>query len=272
MNSDKVWTKIDNVSSLVTIIAGIASIGQFAFAVAVKLKMGVPFWLIITLSFSWLLCGWFLGIWVQNRRSRFGATIREVGKIRFDYLPDSPIKHGWQLDFDSKTQPEQRKAPQFFAVHSAPIPGSLSIVDNGRYSLNHTIGQVQSLANLVEYCIKPARHGTFYLRVTVRSRDGSQTRNVWLRHVIGTGIPCQINPSEWSFDVKGELLEDGWVLVKLSMEDEVARSYGSQGYVFQNLLSVRFRGSLSISPISFFRVESLKEIGIVNDAKEGPVG
>lgn len=256
MYSEKVWARIDNASKLVTIISGIASIVQLACVALAKLKMGVPFWLIISLAFSCLLCGWFLGVWTQNRRNRFGATIREVGKIRFDYLPDSPIKHGWQLDFDSKTPPEQRKAPQFSAAHPAPIPGSCSIVDNGRYSLNHAIGQVQSLANLVEYCIKPSQYGSFYLRVTVRSRDGSQTRSVWLRHVIGTGMPYQVGPNEWSFYINGELLEDGWVLVKLSLEDEVSCSFGTQGYVYQNLLSVRFRGSLSISPISFFRVES----------------
>jgi hypothetical protein len=79
---------------------------------------------------------------------------------------------------------------------------------------------------------------------------------VWLRHVIGTGEPYSINRSEWSLDIQGEVLDDGWTLVKISLEDEVARTFGREGLVYQRLNGIRLRGSLSVSPITLYRVES----------------
>ncbi len=121
--------------------------------------------------------------------------------------------------------------------------------------MDYVVDQVQSLANLVEYYVKPTSDGTLYLRVDISSRDRTQTRTVWLRHLIGAGAPHQVNPSEWSFDVQGEILEDGWTLLKLSVYDEVSSSFGKEGFVYQGLRGIRIRGSLSLSPITFYRVE-----------------
>ena len=65
-----------------------------------------------------------------------------------------------------------------------------------------------------------------------------------------------MNPSKWSFEVQGEILEDGWILVKLSINDEVASTFGKEGFVYQSLRCLRIRGSLAISPITFYRIES----------------
>jgi len=259
LSDRRAWPTVSKASALVSIVAGLVSLGQFAWVAFSQLETAVPFWLLLTASASCFVCGWFFGIWLQNRLRLSGGSLRKLGQIRFDYLPNPPTKNGWRLEFDGNTPPEQRKAPEFTAAHPAPVPGSLSIRDNGRYSLNYTIEQIQSLANLVEYCVKPTRTGTLYLRVVLSSRDGSQKHPVWLRHVIGTPVPRRINPSEWSLDIQGELLEDGWMLVKVSLEDEVARTFGKEGLVYQSLQAVRLRGSLSISPMTLYRVESHEE-------------
>ena len=238
-------------------VAGLVFLAQLAWVGISKFSAGVPFWLLLTASASCFVCGAFLGIWIQNRHHRqSGGSLRKLGQIRFDYLPSPPTKNGWRIGFDKITPAEQRKAPDFAAADPAPLPGSLSISDNGRYSIDYTVEQVQSLANLVEYYVKPTSDGTIYLKVLLSSRDGSHEKNVWLRHVIGTGMPRQINSSEWSLDVQGELLEHGWALVKLSLEDEVARTFGKQGFIYQRVTGVRIRGSLAISPITFYRLES----------------
>jgi len=252
------WPILIRSSAVVSLVAGLIFLVQLAWVGLAKLTSSVPFWLLLTASASCFVCGWFFGIWIQSRRLRqkSGGKLRKLGQIRFDYLPSPPTKNDWRIGLIKKIPPEQRTLPEFAAAQPAPLPGSLTIRHNEHYSIDYTVGQVQSLANIVEYYVKPTSDGTFYLKVNVSSRDGSHARTVWLRHVIGTGAPRQINPSEWSFDVQGELLKDGWTLVKLSVEDEVTESFGKEGFVYQGLQDVRIRGNLSISPITFYRIES----------------
>lgn len=257
MSDRGAWSIIVKSSAIVSMVAGLASLAQLAWAAFSKLNAGVPLWLLLTASASSLVWGVFFGIWIRSRHHReSGGSLRKLGQIRFDYLPSPPTENGWRIGFDKNTPPERRKPPDFAAADAAPVPGSLSISDNGRYSIDYAVEQVESLANLVEYHVKPTSDGTVYLKVVLSSRDQSQEKIVWLRHIIGTGMPREINQSEWNLDVQGELLEHGWALVKLSLEDEVARTLGKQGFMYQRVVAVRIRGSLSISPITFYRVES----------------
>jgi hypothetical protein len=121
--------------------------------------------------------------------------------------------------------------------------------------MDYTVEQVQSLANFIEYYVRPKRDGSLYLKVDISSRDGTQVQTVWLQHIIGTGTPQQISPKEWCFYVQGEILEHGWNLVKVSIDDEVSSTFGKKGFVYQRLQSIRIRGNLAISPITLYRIE-----------------
>lgn len=61
---------------------------------------------------------------------------------------------------------------------------------------------------------------------------------------------------EWNFDVQDESLKNGWTSVKLFIPEEVEKTFGKQGFVYQSLLGIRIRGSLFFSPIKLYRIES----------------
>jgi len=250
------WPFLYRVSSVVSLLAGFVFLAQLSWAFLSKLKQGLPIWLLITSSASCLICGWFFALWMQKRRGRpeSNGKLSKVGQVRFDYLPSPPTAHGWQVAFGKETPPDKQLVPEFLAAQDAPISGSLCIRDKGQYAMDFTIEQVQSLANVVEYYVKPTRSGTFYLNVRVSSLDKTQTKFVWLRHVIGTGAPRRLNDKEWSLEVQGEVLEDGWTSVKLSVSDEVDQTFGKEGFVYEALSRIRIRGSLCISPISLYQI------------------
>jgi len=231
------WVLLTRASSVVSLISGLIFIGQLAFAVLAKYEPGVPIWFFLSACLSAFVFGIFGSIWIgrQKTTADHDPRLRTIGRIAFDYLPAPPTNHGWRLGFDRVTSPAETRAPSFSGAERAPIAGSINIADNGRYYIEYSVDQIQSLANVVEYCVKPTRNGSVYLKVELTSRDKTQSRTVWIRHVIGNGAPRQINPSEWSFDVQGELFDDGWSLIKLQIDDEVRQSFGKAGYIFQSL-------------------------------------
>lgn len=203
-------------------------------------------------------CGIFgvcVGIELVPKRIRISDTAKltKISQLSFDYLPDYPTNHGWRMGFDGAA-PMVSEPPSYQAATDSPIPGGISITNTKCYYLDYHATQQESLANLIEHYIRPRTDGMFYLRVQVSSRDGSQSKTVWLCHIIGVGQPHMITKSEWIFDVEGEILENGWCMVKIPVENEVAASFGKEGYVFQKLLGIRLRGSLSLSPITFYRI------------------
>lgn len=251
------WVLFTRASSVVSLISGSIFIGQLVFVVITRYESGVPTWFLLSACVSAFVFGIFGSMWIGRQKSTADhePRLRTIGRIAFDYLPQPPTKHGWHLGFDRATSPVETRAPSFTAAERAPVAGSIKIEDNGRYYIEYAVEQIQSLANVVEYCVKPTRDGTVYMKVELTSRDRTQSRTVWLRHVIGTGAPRPINPSEWSFDVQGELFDDGWTLVKLQLDDEVCQSFGKAGYIFQSICGIRIRGSLCISPITFYRID-----------------
>ncbi|MFX0194573.1 MAG: hypothetical protein ACFFCW_00500 [Candidatus Hodarchaeota archaeon] len=255
MTVKNIWTFLSRGNIIVSLIAGVVFIVQVIWAVSSRLQEGIPFWLLITCSVSSLICGCFFGHWLVVRGFKMSGKLNTLGEIRYDYLPSPPTDHGWSLGFDVKTPSDLTKPPDFSAAQDAPIAGSLIIKDNGRYFMEYNVEQVLSLANIVEYCIKPKRNSCLYLKVNVSSRDKTQRKTVWLSHTVGNTPPRELNPKEWSFDVQGMILENGWILIKLSVDDEVRKSYGQKGFMYQSLCCIRIRGSLSISPITFYRIQ-----------------
>lgn len=253
MNLKDSWGLLNKFSIITTIVMGGFSFVQIFYSFFHKFQNGVPMWLFITSSISWFLFGIGLSFWIQRNQFQTAekAHLTKIGQIDFNYLPSAPTEHGWILGFDSNA-PENRP-PEFSAAQDSPVVGSLAIKGK-KYKIDYNVTSAQVLANIVEYCVKPI-DGAFYLKVDVSSLDRMRVKNVWLRHVIGTGAPIKINPSEWSFEVQGEILENEWVLVKLSLDDEVKATFGKEGFVYQKLQGVRIRGSMAISPITFYKIE-----------------
>jgi hypothetical protein len=132
---------------------------------------------------------------------------------------------------------------------------------NGRYALDYEVGPSGSLCNFVEFALKPSRESIVYVKIKVRSRDGSESAEVWLAHRIGNEPPKKLDPPiEWQIFVPGEVLDNEWLLLKLSIPDEVQNTFGRDGWVYQSLLRIRLRGSMSISPITLYRIMSEKTV------------
>ena len=81
---------------------------------------------------------------------------------------------------------------------------------------------------------------------------------MWLAHTIGQGIPAKAFNNEWKIPVQGEILDNGWVQLKLSIEDEISKTFGTDGWIFQELIGFRIRGSISISSIALYRIGGTK--------------
>jgi hypothetical protein len=247
------WQQTNNIISC---ILGLVTLGQLGSGIVKNFDDGIPVWLFVTCSISCLVFGYLVRIWRDGRApATYVPTggLKELGQVKFDYLPALPTGNGWRLGYDGALHEGERYCPRFSAAVDAPVNGGLTVEPKERYFMDYDVEQVHSLANVVKYYVKPIRSGTVYLRILVSSQDGEQQKTVWLQHVIGKKPPRKINGSEWSFDVQGEMFKHGWVGVEISIEDEVRQSFGREGFVYRCLQGVRLRGSLSISAITLYQ-------------------
>lgn len=244
----------------VSFVAAILTILQLAWTgrriMIAGLQASIPAWLLVATAITASLFGWLL-----RRKFRPSKTIsasqqfKRIGQINFDYLPDTPDNHGWDLAVDPG-----ELLPEFSAAPDTPIPGSLLVSSKGKYRLDYEVGPSGSLCNFVELALKPSTGSVVYLKIKVRTRDGSESAEVWIGHNIGNERPQRISPIEWEVCVPGEVLDNEWLLLKLSISDEVQNTFGHEGWVYQSLLRVRLRGSMSISPITLYRIMSEKVV------------
>ncbi len=243
---------LSKIERWIGVVAGALTIAQIGWVVYGQFRdFSIPLWLYLSSVLAALVAGVGVGF-CFTRKSKLGITeaFKEIGRITFDYLPDSPINNGWTLNVDG----ENGSPPIFSAAPNYPTPGCIKIVKNDRYALDYSVTQLQSLANMVELYAKFEQAACFYLKVKIASRDNSKMKNVWLAHNIGQGIPIKTFDSEWKVPIKGDILEDGWVQLKLSIKDEISKTFGTDGWVFHELIGFRIRGSISISSVTLYRI------------------
>jgi hypothetical protein len=74
---------------------------------------------------------------------------------------------------------------------------------------------------------------------------------------VGVNIgPTRLEGNEGMVELIGKGLRDGWVSFDVSLDDAVARTFGRRELFYGEqgkLVKIRFRGSLSISEIEFYR-------------------
>ncbi len=209
----------------------------------------IPFWLYAVSTLAALVLGSLLGR-IGRLRRKTAARYR-LGILSFDYLPASPGEHGWHI----RTQGENGKAPAFSMSTDAPEPGALRIIHSDRYFMDFTVDQTLSLSNFAEFFIRFANESLFYLRVGLSTRDGAGQREAWLCYKPYGGAPGKTSDDEWSVAISGDVRTDGWIHARISIADDVASTYGTEGWLYAGLRRIRLRGSLSLSSITFWRVE-----------------
>lgn len=179
-----------------------------------------------------------------------------MGKIPFDYLPhESPSVHGWALLKEDATG----SIPPTFSSLSAnaPVSVGLSIKPNGWYGMDYPITEAQKTrCNRLIFVANFGTDGKVYAFLHMPSRVvGGTPEERWIQMGVNVG-PDRIDGNEGIAGIIGKELRDGWVSFDVSLVDIVERTfrkrqlfYGEHG----KLLKIRFRGSLSISEVEFYR-------------------
>lgn len=119
--------------------------------------------------------------------------------------------------------------------------------------MDYRVNPHERVCNFLKFHMKKSSHGSYvYAEVRMASKDGKTSRTGWLVCDVGDKPPKRISPSE---SVTYRIpLSNGWTPFDLSLRDEVKKShFGQSGLEFSELLSIRFRGSLSVSPIELYR-------------------
>ena len=177
--------------------------------------------------------------------------------IGFDYLPASPLDHGW-------TQAYNKDGIAVFKT-DLDIPGSLRMeITHSMVALNYALPDLAKLADTVQFTTKYAggAQAMIFTKVDVVTRDESQHRRLWIKYYFGER-KAVITPDGPAVDSKKLLPESTvWLPAKLlkdtlqfdiDLRDAVALSVGEQGWVYKAISDFRIRGTLSISPIVFGR-------------------
>jgi hypothetical protein len=169
-------------------------------------------------------------------------------RVDFDYLPkESLFEHGWKMNPDAvaESPPIVESLPRSEIYKS----GNISIKGVGNYGMDYEFAHVL-VCDRVKYLARFESNGVVYLKFRIFPRDGSKARIVWLAQLpVGGTVPHRGGSIEWSVSDPTEILPSGWILFDLSLPDQMERTFRVREY---QLLGIRIRGSLSISPIEFY--------------------
>jgi hypothetical protein len=167
----------------------------------------------------------------------------DMGTISFDYLPDSPLSHLWEL---------ATKNTRFEASASKDRVGALTI--KAEDAIDCAVEKYQRVCNRVRFSAKLADRSYVYVRVQFRAPGRARDWG-WIACDTGVAEPRRESRDEWVISRIPE--KDGWTQFDLFLPEVVQRTYGQVEVLqFRELLGFRLRGELSITPISLFRDES----------------
>jgi len=176
-----------------------------------------------------------------------GNTRPLIHRIDFDYLPEgSPLGHGWELAKEEIAG----TLPKIDALHDEVTPREtiMSIESRGWYALDYPLPHV-SVYHGVRFTARIADSGVVYLKLRIWTPE-RKPREGWLAQLpVGGTIPHGDGSIEWQVSQPKKVLPSGWVLFDLSLPDQVRATFQCPEY---QLLGIRVRVSLAISPIDFF--------------------
>jgi hypothetical protein len=256
--NDPVWSKV--IAGV--ILPGLAfAWGKWTASGSKVLGIRVPLWLAIVAAVAVIVSRWLVFSIVRfskNRAKKIDDTnaVASLGKISFEYLPhESPLNHGWKLGQEpTKTPPTLSSLPA-----NAPVAVGLSVQSNGWYSLDYDITEAQiTKCNRLIFAAKFGGDGVIYTFLKLPSTVvGGTSEEKWIQFGINIG-PTRLDEkwNEGVVELIGKQLRDGWMTFDVSLDDAVARTFGKRNLIYGSyakLLKIRFRGSLSISEVEFYR-------------------
>jgi hypothetical protein len=224
-------------------------------------KEKVPSVVVLAIALGWLTFS--VIMFFRNRAqtaeiktAAMKAAAASMGKIPFNYLPqESPSGHGWALLKEDATG---IIPPTFSSLSaSAPVTIGLSIRPNGWYGMDYLIVEAQKTrCNRLIFAANFGIDGKVYAFLHMPSRIvGGTPEERWIQMGVNVG-PDRIEGDEGIVGIIGKELRDGWVSFDVSLVDIVERAFGKRQLFYGEhgkLLKIRFRGSLSISEVEFYR-------------------
>ncbi len=178
------------------------------------------------------------------------VSLERLVEIRFDHA-GSPLDQ-WKFTSDD---PKSTSPPRF----SSPTErtGGLTMVAPGTHHIDLRVEPQHRLCNRLRFQTKPGKdcpESYIYANVQVTSKDGKHgPMPAWIACNIGMGPPARHGPNEWI--IYRTPAADGWATFDLLLPEEVQSSpLGREdGLAFSELLGIRMRGSISVSPIELWR-------------------
>jgi len=190
---------------------------------------------------------------ITNRPQNDTMEARIISELRFDYLPDSPLKNNWTLCYGD---PEK---VHFTLATNAPEKGSLSAHTSIDYSIEYEIPkEIGELSDGLRLSIrfKGENDTMFWTEVEMANVDGSKWEKRWIKHYKGNKPSRQVDKpydDEWERWMSGIELTNGWSDFLISLKDAVKETWGNDGWVFKGLTKISIRGNISISPIKILK-------------------
>jgi hypothetical protein len=148
--------------------------------------------------------------------------------------------------------------PQFHVLdYDAPVPIGLSITPNGWYGMDYPILEAHVTAcNRLCFSAKFGTDGRLYVLFQLNPRTvGESAVQRWIQLGVNIGR-SRVEANEGIVSVTGKIMKDGWQSFDISLNRVVNDTFGKQGFVYGEhgkLLTIRLRGSMSISPIRLCR-------------------
>jgi hypothetical protein len=176
----------------------------------------------------------------------------EVERINFDYLPDSPLNHGWTLGYKDNVPGPGAK---WLVPTDARAPGCISIeMDDLNCAIDFRVSQNGALSDRLACDVKFSDSTMLFVRVQLGSRDGSQTTKL-IKYILGTESASPTKgweEFEWTLPISPPALPNGWRRLDISFADSVNQTWARFGWSFRSVRMIRLRGKLCISPIRLY--------------------
>jgi hypothetical protein len=173
------------------------------------------------------------------------ATPRE--EIGFDYLPDSPISHGWRAEWAKHPIPSD-------AIWKMSIGGSLVMELSDIYCpIDYRVSKRAVLSTRLVCDLRFSDSALFFVLFKLVTRDQSRNKEGPVKFELGRGQPYYTKEyDEWVLPIDPKPLGDGWHHLDISLADSVSQTWGQAGWTLSELFKIRLRGHLSISPIKLY--------------------
>jgi len=186
------------------------------------------------------------GSHLAEQRDSKSAAPAKIDEIRFDYLPQSPLQHGWSVAYGDAT------TAKWSSASDAPSLGAMSMQADPGCAIQLVVGPNIRLSGWLLYAAKYTDTTMIFARVAMASLDGTHATEKWIKFELGNGPPHQTTgyeEHEWTLPMSGESLSHGWRRFNVSLPDAVRRTWGGQGWTYRGLRIIRLRGTLAISPV-----------------------